>query len=478
LPLKKSRCVLEHWPFICFFLMGATLRVVVWIAYYPGFIFVGDSMSYLRSARDQVSASSWRPQLYPMFMKPFLIFDNLAVVTAMQHLIGLGTAGILYLILRRLRTPTWLAALGCAPVMLDAYQLNIEQQILAEPLFGLLIVGAIGLLVWKESPGTAAAGTAGVLIAGAVLARYVGLAALPSVLLFMLVRRTHWTRVVAFSVGLAVPLAGYALWFKGQTGNFNLSSNSGYVLYGKVAAFAECDGMELPRYERQLCVRLPREERVDNYAMWNPQSPLRALIKSEPGVDMRPIVNSFNRRFIRRQLPDYGAAVADDFLDFFKPRSWEGRQTHLRWRFPVEFEDARGLPPQIRANEGSAPPQLELDQEFKINRPLASFLHDYQSFVYVWGPLLALGTLFGLAGAIWGLPGSVQRRGAAFLFVAVGLAFFLFPAVFAAFRVRYYIPGLVTIMPGGALGISLLLERFANGTRSPNRDGGARHCEL
>src|SRR5680860_32515 len=91
LPLEQSnRRVLEHVAFICLFLMGAALRVVVWIAYYPGFVFVGDSMSYLGSARNQIAAAPWRPQLYPLFMKPFLIFDNLAVVTATQHLIGLG----------------------------------------------------------------------------------------------------------------------------------------------------------------------------------------------------------------------------------------------------------------------------------------------------------------------------------------------------------------------------------------------------
>ena len=457
---RSSLRLRDHLPFAILFVAGLILRVIVFIAYYPGLVFVGDSMTYLEEARLGLRFVGWHPPLYSLFLKIPFVFDNLAAATALQHLMGLGIAVALYVILRRLGTRPWLAALGCAPLLLDGYELNLEQHIMPEAFFASLLVGALGLLVYKNPPTAVNAGLAGVLIAGAALTRYVGLAVLPCALIFLLIRRVHWTRLVAFALGAALPLLGFGLLFKSaKQADFEITNRNGYVLYGKVATFAECEGVELPRYEEQLCVDVPREERDDTYARFNRKSPLRTFSVPE-GVDGNAVLESFNARFIRRQPGDYAAAIAGDFFSFFEARSWANAQNVVRWRFVESLSDATGLPPPVQANNGSVPPHLGLDQELRVIEPLGGFLRGYQSFVFVWGPILGLCSLVALAGAMWGPAGAVHQRAAALLFVLSGLALYLFCALFGAFRVRYYIPGLVTIIPAAALGANLILERL------------------
>src|SRR6185437_7091457 len=49
----------------------------------------------------------------------------------------------------------WLAALAVAPVLLDAYWLNIEHVIMPDLWFMALLVAALALLLWRPRPATA-----------------------------------------------------------------------------------------------------------------------------------------------------------------------------------------------------------------------------------------------------------------------------------------------------------------------------------
>ena len=53
------------------------------------------------------------------------------------------------------RGPGWAVA-GAAPVLLDAYQLNVEQYLLGEALFEFLILGAFVAMLWWKRPSVAA----------------------------------------------------------------------------------------------------------------------------------------------------------------------------------------------------------------------------------------------------------------------------------------------------------------------------------
>ena len=63
-------------------------------------------------------------------LRAILLVANLNTVVAVQHLLGLAMAVVIYLLLLRRGVPRWLAALAIAPVLLDAYELQNEQTIM------------------------------------------------------------------------------------------------------------------------------------------------------------------------------------------------------------------------------------------------------------------------------------------------------------------------------------------------------------
>jgi dolichyl-phosphate-mannose--protein O-mannosyl transferase len=104
-------------------------------------------------------------------------FHSFALVTGVQHLMGLGTAVMIYLLLRRrFGLPGWGATLAAVPIMFDSYQIQLEQLILSDAPFIFLIVAAITVLLWRDRPSWRAGAAAGGLLSLAALTRSLGLA--------------------------------------------------------------------------------------------------------------------------------------------------------------------------------------------------------------------------------------------------------------------------------------------------------------
>src|ERR1700723_3506397 len=89
---------------------------------------------------------------------PIMSGAGLASLVRRKWLLGillvLAMAVALYLILRRRGVPRWLAAPATAPILLDAYQLQIEQSIMPDTAFEALIVAGLVCLLWKPRPRT------------------------------------------------------------------------------------------------------------------------------------------------------------------------------------------------------------------------------------------------------------------------------------------------------------------------------------
>ena len=85
------------------------------------------------------------------FLWPIVKFGNLFVVAALQHLIGMGIAVAIYLLCVRYRVPRWLGAAAAAPVLLDAYQIQIEHTVMSETLFEALLVGGMLALLGTDA---------------------------------------------------------------------------------------------------------------------------------------------------------------------------------------------------------------------------------------------------------------------------------------------------------------------------------------
>jgi hypothetical protein len=76
---------------------------------------------------------------------------SLALVAAVQHLMGLAMGVLIYLLARRFGLPAWAATLATVPVLFDAYELQLESDALPDVPFAFLVVLALYLLL--RSPG-------------------------------------------------------------------------------------------------------------------------------------------------------------------------------------------------------------------------------------------------------------------------------------------------------------------------------------
>ena len=115
------------------------------MAYRPALFYI-DSYKYL------TGTSGYDPEGYRFLLAPILWVGNLAVVPAFQHLLGLAMGLAVYVVLIRRGAPRWTGALAAAPVLLDAYQLQMEQTIMPDVVFEALILGGLTILLWKPRP--------------------------------------------------------------------------------------------------------------------------------------------------------------------------------------------------------------------------------------------------------------------------------------------------------------------------------------
>jgi 4-amino-4-deoxy-L-arabinose transferase-like glycosyltransferase len=448
--------IAAHPVFTGLLVAGIVLRLVTFFAYRPALIYF-DSTRYLDRVHD-LEPSTLRPIGYPAFLKLLPTDWELAVVPAVQHLFGLLVALLIYALLVRLGVPRTWSALATAPVLLDGYQLNIEQYILSEALFELLLVGACFLILWRRPPDLASCAAAGLLLAGALLTRANAALVLVPALLTLVFLRARWTRAAALAAAFVVPVVAYAAWYESIHGYYGLNGYGGQFLYARVAQFADCDGLDVPERERVLCPAEPPDERptIDQYMWDNDISPLYD-VELEPGERRSEVAGKFARRIIVHQPLDYAEVVAEDFLYGFWPvKSRRDRDLPVsRWQFQEEY-------PVFRGPETSAILRADGYEHGVADSALAPFLRTYQRFVYTYGPLLAIALVLGLlAAAGVGRARHSGLRSAAFLFTFVALAIYLPSVAVSQFTWRYQLPLLVLLPPAGALGLAALTGRTA-----------------
>jgi hypothetical protein len=453
---SPGRRLRGHLPFAVLLLAGVVLRVVVASTYRP-LLFYGDSYSYLGVAK-QPFVPFYRPAGYPWFLYPWYHLHALGAVPWIQHLVGVGVAVAVYALLRRLGVGPWLGALAAAPVLLDAYQLDIEQFLLAEALFEALVVGAIVAAMWSKRPSIPAAAVAGALLAAAGLTRTVGLVLIMPLLLYLAVKRVGVLRFGAAVTAFAVPLVLYASWYHADRGRYEVTGADGYFLYGRVATFATCSHLPLQGDEWILCDTRPTERRPSaNAYIWGHHAPLQLLVEGTKATRSSVLLD-FSLRVIRHQPGAYAATVLGDVGHYFAPGRHTGRHDEpvAMWRFsdrfPIRHRVHDTLPPRYGGPPGP---------RRNVVGGAAPFLISYQRFAFTPGPLLALGLLLGLVGIVGRRRGSPRRMRAEPVTLAVlGLLVLLVPAATAMFDYRYLLPSLPLLPAAGALGASVLWERI------------------
>jgi hypothetical protein len=462
----------RHWLFLVVLGVGFALRVVTQIAYRPALLYI-DSYRYLGNLHNLEPAQNSQPIGYiALLLRPVLSVANLAVVAGVQHILGLGMGIAIYALVVRLGARRWIAVLAAAPVLLDAYQLQIEQNIMSETLFQALILAAIVLLLWTRPPTLPVLAIGGALFGLATTVRSVGVVLVAPAVVFALVAGTGgWKRLIrAATIGLAFMLviATYGGYYWIKAGDVGLSRGDAYLIYGRAATIVDCRGLDLPKYERVLCPPEPLGHRLgsDEYAHHSPY-PLQVVLP--PGKTRDAVLRDFGRRVILHQPLDYAKAVGTDFVKVFVPRRTTfPRDVPLdRWQFQRYYPTfGQNATSATRTYGGGKPRVLE---------PLATFLRNYQLSVgYLPGPVFGVAFIAGLLAAAG--VGRARRSGlraACLLPTLCGLTVLLAADLFL-FSWRYQLPALTMAPLAGALGLAALTGRVTPTSPSPSRAAAPR----
>ncbi|MQA96339.1 MAG: hypothetical protein GEV11_17440 [Streptosporangiales bacterium] len=392
----------RHAAFLVLLGCGALLRGLALLGHRPALWFSGDSFSYL------VTAAHLRPDLvrpagYAFLLRALEPFHSFALVAAVQHLMGLAVAVLVYAAAARAGVPRWAAALAAAPVLLSAHQVQLEHLLLSDTLFMLLAVGAVALV--PRVHGLAAACGLGALLGAAAITRSVALPLLVLVLADLVRRRVGWRLPVTVAVVALLPVAAYGAWFHERWDRFAITNTGGVFLWARTTTFMDCARLRPPPEEARLCPAEPPGARpAASTYVWSADSPLATLGPVRFTTEANEVAGRLARRAILAQPGDYLAAAGRDLLRTF---AWSrGPHPDARTLRAQEFhrDPAPDLPDPI-AREAAARYEHG-PARTRVVDPYAGALLEYQRYGWLPGPLLGGVLLVGLAGVL-----TARRRG-------------------------------------------------------------------
>ena len=447
----------RNWLVTVLITAGVVLRVLVQLAYRPA-LFYQDTTRYLYHAGGN------DPVGYRVPLRAILLVGNLDTVAVFQHLLGIGIAVALYCVLVRRGVARWLAALAVAPVLLDAYQLQLEQMIMPDVLFEALIVAGLVVLLWRPAVTWRTALAAGLLLGAAVPVRQVGeillLPALCYVLLFTPGWRTKTARAGLLCAAFAIPFLAYCTTSFAVHGTFSLSHTGVTTTYGRMAYAADCATLKLTPAQRPLCPTPAQQRLGPDGLLHDKSSPLKPLYRRLPHAEASALVEGFNGQVLKQQPTRVLAAIGRDSLKLFAVTrvTAPGDDPISRWQFqlhyPYMWPHASRYVLRVASHQfGGGRPQVWL--------PVAMFLRGYQLTAgYTPGPLLLACLLGGLAGSVlayWRRLDAQRRQlaRACFVLTVTAVSLLLVSDIFV-YSWRYQLPALVTLPLAGALALACL----------------------
>src|SRR5271165_1743502 len=457
-----------HWPFVLVLSAGLALRVLTEVAYRPALLYI-DSAKYL------VSSGGTAPEGYRVLLRLLDPVGGLALVAAVQHVFGLAMAIAVYALLTRRRVPRWAATLAAAPVLLDAYQLQLEQTVMPDVLFETMIAAGLVLLLWPRPPGRSSLWpfAAGALVLGATatVREIGGVLILPAVV-FALLTAPGWRRrtgrAALATTCFMLPVLGYMAAAYLVTGHFGLARNGPAPEYGRAAAAADCATLRVPADERALCPSGARTLALGGIdgLLHNPQSPGHTV--PVPSGTTRPhLLAGFSLAVFRQQPLRMAASIASDSVRLFAlTRDGDPEITSIaRWQFQTFYPTyphryTMAAFTRLARQYGSGAGLVAV-------RPTATVLRDYQlDGGYTPGPLYATGLAAGLLGSLCGLArrrtltAADKELAAACLLVTLSAAVLLLSSDAYEFSWRYQLPAVVMLPVAGALGLTALAGRI------------------
>jgi len=453
----------RHWLFGLVLVAALVVRILTALAFRPIMWFGGDSASYLATGLRLIPDPS-RVGGYGFMLWVLRPLHSLALVAAVQHLMGIVIGVLIYLLARRYGLPAWVATLAAIPVVFDAYELQLEADAVPDIPFGLLVMTALYLLL--RSPGErrpARVVPAAFLLGVSTIFWPVGLALLLILLAVLLValviRRAGGLAVAAAILAGAVPIAGYAAWFDLHEHQFSLTRSDGVFLWSRTMSFANCAVIRPPASERTLCP--PSGPRIaSSLFIWSGASPLLRMPGGRFSARTDALALNFALRAIAAQPGGYATAVGHDFALSF---AWN-RPVHpdagIVDRYQFSDATTAWVPATMRTLGGGtvASDQAAYDAgplhgvngingsaPTRAVQPYAAWLVSYQRYAYLRGTLLGVILLGGLAAMI------VRRRALGGLPWAFAVTILLVPPMVIDFDLRYLVPAVPVACLAAAL---------------------------
>jgi hypothetical protein len=441
--------------------VGLALRIWLLLVWSPAITGYSDSGIYFQDSVESVWTDPIRTVGYSMFLRVMHgIYAQLGFVITIQHLLGLVTAVLIFLTVRRCGGPRWLGLIPAAVIALSGDQLFIEHSALSDSLFIFLMTLTLYCAVRSLDGGLRWVLLAGLFAGLGVWERGDGLLMAGVVPLWLLFCRGRPTRrALTFALlALAVCLGTVGVYVGWRAAASNmpglLTSNNAWNLYGRVATWADCRHFTPPSGTGGLCEPQPPSERgyrsSENY-IYNPNSPAQILFGPPYKISSYPhameLLQKWSLAAIEGQPLEYLRAVGLDVVRLFSPNTQSygdespdemvtfmlyGPDLHTGKNEFVEYWQHRLYPSEGAPHRGNIAP-----------------LRDWEEITRLDGVLM--GVLVALClGGPWLVPQGRARSGFA-LFAFTAFAVLLFPIVVKAYDYRFVIPALGPLVAAASL---------------------------
>jgi hypothetical protein len=458
---SRVRAQTTHHPsFAAALTAGAALRMLAVLGY-PGTLWFSDSFIYLGVAL-RPKPDPARTVGYSLFLRALEPFHSLALVTGLQHLMGLGIAVMIYAAARRSAVPKGWACIATLPVLLDGFEIEDEHMVMAEALFTFLVMLAMLVLLRRGRVSWPTALLAGVIAGCAVDVRTEGLPLLVVFPAFLLLRGSKgapvrngqrngrgWVAVGTMVLGCAMPVLAYMGWFHAWTGEYTLTRSDGFYLWGRVSSFAECQVIRPPADELKLCPPgSPSGRRPPGDYIWRaPQ--VRNLAEGPFSAANDALLRDFAFRAIKAQPLGYVHSVLSALAQsvLWPRRPYPNAETVYFYYFHTEPQVIPadrswvpgGTPFQDAVQYGHTTPS-------QVVEPFAILISWYERLFFTYGPLFGLILLTGLGVVVRVRRQPVRlswcRRTGSMLPWITAVVLLVFPIALADFDYRYLLPAL------------------------------------
>ena len=484
--------VVAHPFFYTATLLAIVPRLFTMLGFQTAVLFRLDTFDYLWGAV-HVSPNPINPSGYSFFLWLLRQAGSLVLITALQHLMGLAVAVMVYLVLQRHGVADWLATVAALPVLFDPGQLMLEQLIMSDMLGLFLLIASLTVLLLRRMPSVWRSATAGVLMGFSALVRPTVLPLILLVPLFLLARR-GWRQAGAALLAGVVPLVAYGLWFSAVWGTFGLTNSDGLFLWSRSMTFAQCSVIKPPSNLEPLCPsaqpgrlgkyrwRTGRRRRTTSGITTRGCGVTLAPRSRQTSGPLHPTTTSWDAisvSAIEAQPVGYLSSVAHGVLTGFTgrhPLRFPQQQPVLRLTGSTYTYALAALNAYTGSSQGFGP-YMGPRYATRLIGPFAYLIGEYQKAIYLPGPVFGAILLVGLVGLL--IP--KRRSAAAVLLWASAIVLIVVPVAEHEYDPRYLIPA----VPLGCMAAALAFRDRSKDTdtragrkdtqadRAPAARGGA-----